>query len=128
MVAGLPGGADAARLRDIFRSAGYDEGDCVLVPPAAMLSTAEQDLEHSNLISLLGSSIHVRKQHLKLAQEGCHFLLIYAPSDPERERVLRVLRQVPVSYLIHGHHRFTIEDLIERVSSALPDAKPARKV
>jgi hypothetical protein len=105
IVAALASEADAERLWESFLAAGYDEGDCILVPPVAMLAAAEKDLDDSHLIALLGSSIHARKQHLKLAEEGCHFLLIYAPSEAERTRVLRVLRRVPVRYLIHYHHR-----------------------
>jgi hypothetical protein len=125
LVAGLPRREDAERVQRGLSEAGYDEEDCILVPPEVMLRAATAELEHNSLISLLGSSVQVRQQQVKLAEEGCTFLLIYAPSEPEKVRLLRVLTRVPVRYLIH-YHRFTIEDLIENLPSAQPDARQAR--
>lgn len=125
LVAGLQDREDAERLCSWFRQAGYDEHDCLVVPPAAMLATGRSDLQSAGIIAILGSSLQVRQRQVELAEEGCSFLLVYAPSDTERARVLRVLAGVPVRYAIH-YHRFTIEDLIERLPSAQGDARTAR--
>ncbi len=125
IVAGLQSQADAERLCSVFRQAGYDEQDCWVVSPHTMLSTAETDMESSSVIAILGSSLQVRRRQIELAEEGCSFLLVYAPSEAERTRVLRVLSQVPVRYAIH-YHRLTIEDLIQYLESAQNDAKTAR--
>lgn len=125
LVAGLQDREDAERLCSWFRQAGYDEHDCMVVPPAAMLATARSDVQSASVIAILGSSLQVRQRQIELSEEGCSFLLIYAPSDAERARVLRVLARVPVRFAIH-YHRFTIEDLIERLPSARSDAKTAR--
>jgi hypothetical protein len=125
MVVGLARHSDAEDLCQLFRQAGYDDNDCLVVPPATMLATAREDLRSSSVIAILGSSLQVRQRQIELAREGCSFLLIYAPSEAEKTRVLRVLERVPVRYAIH-YHRFTIEDLIKALPSAQDDARTAR--
>jgi hypothetical protein len=125
IVAGIQSAEDAGMLRADLLKAGYEPNDCILVSPQAMEEAAESDVHERSPIAFLGSSVQVRQQHIALAREGCSFLLVYAPTEPEKARVMRVLARVPVRYLVH-YHRFTIEDLIDRLSSATSDSKTAR--
>ena len=125
LIAGMQDRADAERACAVFRQAGYDSRDCFVVAPETMLSTAKADLETSGIIAILGSGLQVRQRQMDLAAEGCWFLLVYAPSEAERTRVMRVLERVPLRYAIH-YRRFTVEDLIERMPSAQGDARSAR--
>ena len=126
IVVALPEAGAAEKIAQIFHEAGYDENDCQVVSPSTMLATAEDDIQSNNVIAMLGSSLQVRRRHIELAKDGCTFLLVFAPSDAERARVLRVLSHYPVRYAIH-YHRFTIEDLIAQVPSATEDSRSARR-
>lgn len=48
------------------------------------------------------------QQHLAAARRGSAFLVIYAPTDPEAERVMNVVRRVPFDFA-HRYRRFAIE-------------------
>jgi hypothetical protein len=126
IVAALPGAGDAVRARDTFLAAGYTPNECLVVTPQCMADAAAEDLDAHWFIAALGSSAQVREQQLRLArQEHCEFLIVRAPSEAERARVLRVLSGMPVSYAVQ-YHRFVIEDLIDRIPSSTADHHCAR--
>jgi len=125
IVAGLPDGEQAQSLCELFRSSGYDDDECMVVPPERMARACADDVATQYFIAALGASAGVRQRQLQLAREGCHFLMIDAASAAEKQRVLRVLSRVPVRYAVH-YHRFVIEDLIERLPSATTDCSHAR--
>ncbi|HZR37822.1 MAG TPA: hypothetical protein VFA75_20790 [Nevskia sp.] len=127
VVAGLPDGEQAESLCELFRSCGYSEDECMVVPAERMARACSEDVTGHHFIAALGASAGVRQRQLQLAREGCHFLMVDAPSEAEKQRVLRVLSRVPVRYAVH-YHRFVIEDLIEHLSSATPDSAHARSV
>ena len=102
---------DAERVRRDLLTGGYDAGDCQLATAAQVLERAERNLEaHTGFIARLGSSDEAVRRHLDAAREGDSFLLIYAPSDLEAERAMRVVRRVPFD-LAHRYQRFAIQDL-----------------
>jgi hypothetical protein len=125
IVAGLPDGEQARSLCELFRASGYDENECMVVPAERMARACAENVAAQYFIAALGASAQVRQRQLQLAREGCHFLMIDAPHEPEKLRVLRVLSRVPVRYAVH-YHRFVIEDLIGLLPSATEDCAQAR--
>lgn len=125
IVAGLPDGEQAESLCELFRSSGYDDDECMVVPAERMARACAENVAAQNLIAALGASGQVRQRQLQLAREGCHFLMVDATSEAEKQRVLRVLSRVPVRYAVH-YHRFVIEDLIQLLPSATADSAHAR--
>jgi len=125
IVAGLPDGEQAESLCELFRSSGYDEQECMVVPAERMARACAENVAAQFFIAALGASAQVRQRQLQLAREGCHFLMIDAVTAAEKQRVLRVLSRVPVRYAVH-YHRFVIEDLIELLPSATADSAHAR--
>ncbi len=127
IVAGLPDAEQAQSLCELFRSSGYDEDECLVVPAEQMERACADNVSHQGFISALGSSAQVRQRQLQLAREGCQFLMVDAASEAEKQRVMRVLSRVPVRYAVH-YHRFVIEDLIQLLPSATEDSAHARSV
>lgn len=127
IVAGIPDKEQAQSLCDLLRSSGYDEDECLVIPAEQMERACAENVQHQMFISALGSSAQVRERQLKLAREGCHFLMVDATSEAEKQRVMRVLSRVPVRYAVH-YHRFVIEDLIQLLPSATEDSAHARSL
>jgi len=127
IVAGVPDMEQARSLCELFRSSGYDEDECLVVPAERMARACEQNVQEQSFISALGSSGQVRQRQLQLAKDGCHFLMVDAASEAEQQRVMRVLSRVPVRYAVH-YHRFVIEDLIQKLPSATADSANARSL
>lgn len=127
IVLGLPEHAEAVGLHRLMVSNGLSEKECVLITAAAMVEAAGKDLESEGVLSSLGSTGHVRQRQLQLAQEGCHFLMVKASSEEEKQDILKQLTSVAVRYAVH-YRRLVIEDLIAHIPSATADSESARKV
>lgn len=102
---------DAERVRRDLLTGGYDAKDCLLATAAEVAKRAARNLEdHTGFIARLGSSDEAVRRHLDAARHGDSFLLIYAPSDREAERAMRVVRRAPFDFA-HRYHRFAIQEL-----------------
>lgn len=68
-------------------------------------------VENASEFAGFGYELTLMKRYVKLSREGCHWLLVYAPSSEEAERVKQIA-------LAHGapmavkYHLLAIEDLI----------------
>ncbi len=125
IVVAFPQFEDADHVHRDFLAVGYEENDCTLATPQAVLAAAEGDFGFFSIIGYLGSTAQVREKQQQLARQGCHFLMIYASTMTERSRVLRALSRVPVRYAVYYGH-LVIEDLIDLISSATADHECAR--
>jgi hypothetical protein len=125
LVAGLANAADASRLQKEFFAEGLRPNECVVAQAETVAAEAERELADQGVIAGLGSSGHVRKRQLQLAQEGCTFLMVKADDDEQLAAAMRKLEQVPVRYAVL-YRRLVIEDLIDQVDSATPDSANAR--
>ena len=76
-----------------------------------MLEGSSSDLEHlSRLIKALGSESRVMESHKAGAAAGQAFLIAYAPSGLDTERLMNVVRRT--GYLkAHKYDRFTLTEL-----------------
>jgi hypothetical protein len=125
LVAALPGREVAEHARNAVIGGGSEEKDCLVMAAAEVADAAADELEAQGVIAALGSSAQVRQRQLELAEEGCAFLMIKAPTDEIRAHVLNSLSHFPVRYAVH-YHSLTIEDLIPLIPSATPDHEAAR--
>lgn len=110
VVAAFSKAAAARRVRKDLLTGGYDERDVIHFDAEAMARALRNNLEKAGLLASLGTTKQTLKKQLGLAEKGCDFLLVHAPSDDEGERVMRVLKRVPFR-LAQKFHRFAIEDL-----------------
>lgn len=101
----------AERTRKSLLEGGYAEDDVHIMDTARVLAGSSADLEHLNpLIKALGSEDSVMKSHRAGAAAGQTFLIAYAPSDLETERLMNVARRVGY-FKAHKYDRFTFTEL-----------------
>jgi hypothetical protein len=101
-------GAEQVR-RDLF-SGGYDEEECKLVRCDQVIPSAREQLEDAGWLGRLGKADEMLGRQLAAAKAGSAFLVVYAPTDEEAERVMRVVRRVPFEFA-HRYRRFAIQEM-----------------
>jgi hypothetical protein len=102
---------DAERVRRLLVDGGYDEDDVHLMDTQRVLEGSSADLEHLNpLIKALGSEASIMESHRAGAAAGQTFLIAYAPSDLDTERLLNVARREG-SLKAHKYDRFSFTEL-----------------
>lgn len=110
VVAAFPGASDAKRVRKDLLTGGYEERDVLHFEADAMAASLRRNLEGAGLMAGLGATKSSLRRQLGLAEKGCDFLLVHAPSHEEVDRVMNVVHRVPFR-LAQKFHRFAIEDL-----------------
>jgi hypothetical protein len=102
---------DAERMRQLLMDGGYSEDDVEIMDTERVLKGSSADLEHlSPLIKLLGTESKVMESHKAGAAAGQTFLIAYAPSDLDTERLMNVARRM--GYLkAHKYDRFSLTEL-----------------
>lgn len=114
----------AAQARRALREAGFPDAHLLSVDAETMAREAAENLHGHGLLSV-GASVPTRQKQLDLAQEGCHFLVIYAPEDADHEKALQALAGLPPRYAVK-YRRLIIENLIGEVPTAAAHPEPAR--
>lgn len=101
----------AEKVRQLLLDGGYDEEDVHVMDTERVLKGTTEDLKNlSVVIKMLGSEGELIRGHQKGAAAGQTFLLAYAPSEQETERLMNVARRV--GFLnAHKYDRFTISQL-----------------
>jgi hypothetical protein len=103
--------ANAEKMRRLLLDGGYDEEDVHVMDTARVLAGTTEDLkELSPLIKILGSEGDLIRDHQAGAAAGNAFLLAYAPSDLETQRLMNVARRVGFTKA-HKYDRYTITQL-----------------
>ena len=94
VIVAFRGEDDASRVRQQLIDGGYDEEDVLLMDTAQVLEGSTADLEHlSPLIRALGSEPDLMEGHRAGAEAGHTFLIAYAPSDLDAQRLMNVARR-----------------------------------
>ena len=103
--------ANAEKVRQLLLDGGYDEEDVHVLDTKRVLEGTTEDLKDlSPVIKMLGSEGELILGHQKGAEAGHTFLLAYAPSELETERLMKVARRVGFVDA-HKYDRFTITQL-----------------
>jgi hypothetical protein len=103
--------ADAARVREALIAGGYDPSDVQVVPPEAVLAGATRSLEAASpLARVFGWEHDALTAHVVLATRGFTFVLVYAPSNLDTERVMAVVHRFEYG-LAHKFDRFAVHEL-----------------
>jgi hypothetical protein len=110
LVVAFPDRAGAQFVRKALLTGGYEEIDCRYFSDTTVQAGTTRGLETAGPMSMLGASLKMVRLHQRLARQGCHFLLIYAPHELEVTRAMNVVRRRPYR-LAQVYHRLTIESL-----------------
>jgi hypothetical protein len=104
----------AQKAEDVRRrllEGGYEEEDVEVMDTERVKRGTSEDLKHlSPVIRALGNEEDLIRGHQTQAAEGNTFLLAYAPSDLDTQRLMNVTRDVGY-HTAHKYDRFTIASL-----------------
>lgn len=103
---------------------GISQDHMTLFASSTMAREAADNLEHAGILSV-GASLPAREMQLELAKDGCDFLMIYAPTDNDQDKVIKLLQGHPLRYAAK-YHRLVIEDLLTRFNSSADKKERAR--
>ena len=92
---------------------GFAPDSMVRYTPAEMKAQVDLQLLRSSVIANFGYEIDLIKVHGKLADEGCSFLVVEAPSDALADQVADLVRRIKPAAAQH-YGRILIEDLTEK--------------
>lgn len=103
--------ASAQAAQQALIDGGYDPRDVFLSEAAEVLEHTTAHLSGvSALAKVAASEASVEVRHNELARKGATFLLAYAPSDLDTERLMNVIRRFRFQ-LAHKYDRFTLREL-----------------
>ena len=89
---------------------GFEPADLTRYSPAEMIAQVEADLLTASSLAAVGQELNLVKAHRGLAEEGCSFLVVYAPDDTRTEKVDAVLHRLHAR-AAQRYGSFMIEEL-----------------
>jgi len=102
---------DVQHLGEELAQQGLPHEDVMHLPPEVLLRELGGAVGESDLpLPSVGTEGESVRKYLAFAREGLHGLMVHAPDDADTERVMQVLRRVPLAYA-QKYHRLAIEDL-----------------
>ncbi|SEP11028.1 hypothetical protein [Nitrosovibrio sp. Nv6] len=110
LVVGFKSKEDAKQVQQDLFTGGYVPEDCEFFTCKEVAEAAERNLDTGGFLPRLGGADKVIEIHLKAAEEGASFLVIYAPEKTSVDRAMNVIRRVPFEFA-HRYHRLAIEEL-----------------
>jgi hypothetical protein len=105
--------ADAAQAREALLTGGYEADEVLQFHSDEVIADAEQTRDNLGLLARMGLNMEWSEveRDVQLAQQGAAFLVVYAPSDAETNRVMNVARRFNTT-LARKYHRLAIEHLL----------------
>ena len=104
---------DAARAREALLTGGYEADEVLQFRSDEVIADAEQTRDNLGLLARMGLNMEWPEveRDVQLAQQGAAFLVVYAPSDAETNRIMTVARRFNAT-LARKYHRLAIEHLL----------------
>lgn len=98
----------ADNVCDRLREAGFN--DIRAIDDQQMIIASQRGLDTASPIAAMGSSLKMVELHNELAKEGCHFLIVKAPSNDDTEKLMAIVRKSPFR-LAQKYKRLVIQTL-----------------
>jgi hypothetical protein len=111
VVLAFPSDTDATRAREALVGGGYAEDEVLQFTAAEVQADIEKTRPAVSILALMGAELDHQNLHFDAAKQGCAFLLVYAPSEAETDRVINVARRFHAR-LAHKYNRLTVEVLL----------------
>jgi hypothetical protein len=107
----FPDAENANRAANELDSAGFEQGDVMLLTPEVILRQIG-GIDGNSTVELpsVGTEGATVRKYIDLAREGHHALMVKAPADKDSESIMRIVRELPFSYA-QKYHMLAIEDL-----------------
>jgi hypothetical protein len=100
---------EAAEAREALLTGGYDDEEVMQFSSQQVISATENERDVS-ILAYLGTELAHQREQLEYARQGCTFLVVYAPTEAETARVLKVARRYGAR-LAHKYNRLTVEEV-----------------
>ena len=111
VVAMLPSEDDVKQAAQALEHKAAKSGEVLHLPPEVLLRELGGAIGESEVpLPSVGTEGESVRKYLALARQGHHGLMVHAPGDEDTERVMQVLRGLPLAYA-QKYHRLMIEDL-----------------
>jgi hypothetical protein len=101
---------EAAQVRESLLTGGYDDEEVMQFSSQQVISSTENARDNISILAYLGTELAHQREQLEYARQGCTFLVVYAPTEAETARVLRVAGRFGVR-LAHKYNRLTVEEI-----------------
>jgi hypothetical protein len=101
----------AAEAAAALRAAGFAAEDILIYPSTEAVERLRERVRTSSEAAGFGYEITLMRRYLALAEQGCGWLIVYAPHDDAAERVAEVARKLGAKSAVR-YHRLANEDLI----------------
>jgi hypothetical protein len=111
VVIAFPGAPEATRAREALVGGGYDEDEVVMFAADEVIRDIEAHKDDVSFLAYFGPEPAFQAMHLEHAKQGSAFLVVFAPTDAEGERVSRVARRFGAR-LAHKYNRRSVQELI----------------
>lgn len=104
--------ADMQSGVDALAELGFNTTDMARYSPQDMLAQVDAQLIAASPLASFGYELDLIKIHRAMAQEGCSFLVVYAPEDTQAAQVAKVAQ---ASHALAAQHygRFMIKEVLE---------------
>lgn len=103
--------ADLLAAKDALSKRGFAERDFTTYTPDEMKAQSEQQVKQAGMLASFGHEINLIKLYGDLADEGHHFLVVFAPEDDQHVVVAEVARRNNAK-LAQKYNSLVIEELL----------------
>ncbi|MEO7008496.1 MAG: hypothetical protein ABI156_05045 [Caldimonas sp.] len=94
-----------------LRAAGFAPDDILQYTPSEATERLRERVRSASQAAGFGYEIVLMRRYLALAEEGCGWLIVYAPDDAAVVRVTAIAKQLAARCAVR-YHRLANEDLI----------------
>jgi phosphoribosylaminoimidazole (AIR) synthetase len=102
--------ADARNARQALITGGIGVDEITVYRSDEVLSQIEGSRKTDNKIFQIGQEEEKVKRYDELANQGCGFLVVYAPSDEDSNRVMEIVHPLKPKFA-EKYNRLTLEEL-----------------
>jgi len=102
--------ADARKARQALVNGGIGVDEISIYRSDEVLSQIEGSRKTDNKIFQLGQEEEKVKRYAELANQGCGFLVVFAPSDEDSKRVMDIVHPLKPKFA-EKYNRLTLEEL-----------------
>jgi hypothetical protein len=102
--------ADARKARQTLVSGGVGVDEITVYRSDEVLSQIEGSRKTDNKVFQMGQEEEKVKRYAELANQGCGFLVVYAPSDEDSKRVMDLVHPLKPKFA-EKYNRLTLEEL-----------------
>lgn len=107
----FPNDAVALDARQALRDAGFDEEDLLFYSHDEEREQMDAMLPRASQLAGFGYEVTLMRRYRQLAEEGCGWLLVYAPDGPHTDRAMDIARHLGARSAVK-YHWLVVEDLL----------------